>query len=103
MMCTRMASVSSAAPVMDIKTFLHSERISDNEWIFRIGEELHGAFGGAFGGMLAACSVLVSREVVPARTPVALDCRFLRGLPAGVARTRTTVLHSGRSLSCVSV
>jgi hypothetical protein len=32
---------------MEIKTFLRAERISADEWTFRIGEELHGAFGGA--------------------------------------------------------
>lgn len=88
---------------MDIKEFLQAERVSDDEWTFHIGRELHGAFGGAFGGMLAACAVLASREVAPGRAPAALDCRFVRGLPAGAARTRATVLHSGRSLTNVSV
>jgi acyl-coenzyme A thioesterase PaaI-like protein len=35
--------------------------------------------------------------------PVALDCRFVRGLKAGTAQAVPTVVHEGRSLTCVSV
>lgn len=87
----------------DVQAFLGADRLSDGEWSFEIGRELHGAFGGAFGGVLAACALVVSRDLAPDRVPAAIDCRFLRGLPAGAARATGTLLHSGRSLHCVSV
>jgi acyl-coenzyme A thioesterase PaaI-like protein len=64
---------------------------------------LHGAFGGAFGGVVAAATVLTARSCAPGRTPLALDIRFLRGLPPGTATATPTVLHSGRTLSTVTV
>ena len=75
----------------------------DGTWRFEIGRELHGAFGGAFGGVVAAAAVMTARSVAQHRTPVALDIRFLRSLPAGTVTAAATVLHSGRTLSCVSV
>lgn len=71
--------------------------------VLAFGRELHGAFGGAFGGLLAASAVHVARRAAPGREPAGLDCRFLRSLPAGDARATTTVLHAGRSLTCVRV
>lgn len=88
---------------MNASEFLGADRVSDGEWRFAVGRELHGAFGGAFGGVLAACALVVSRDLAPGRVPSAIDCRFLRGLPAGGARAQGTLLHAGRSLSCVSV
>jgi acyl-coenzyme A thioesterase PaaI-like protein len=72
-------------------------------WRFSIPLELHGAFGGAFGGVVAAATVLAARSSAPGRTPLALDIRFLRGLPPGTATATPTVLHSGRTLSTVTV
>lgn len=90
-------------PVMDVDTFLGSQRVSENGWTFSLPRELHGAFGGAFGGIVGACALRVARSVSDGRTPIALDCRFLRGLPAGTASAVGTVLHQGRSLSTVVV
>ncbi len=67
---------------MDIKTFLGAQEHGDGDWTFELPTQVHGAFGGAFGGLIAACTVLASRSCAPGRTPVALDCRFLRALPA---------------------
>lgn len=75
----------------------------DGSWRFDIGLELHGAFGGAFGGVVAAATIMAARSVVDGRRPAALDIRFLRGLPAGTATVMPTVLHAGRTLACVSV
>src|SRR5205085_5934774 len=75
----------------------------DGTWGFAIGRELHGAFGGAFGGVVAAAAVTTARSVAAGRRPTALDIRFLRSLPAGTATATPTVLHAGRTLSCVSV
>lgn len=88
---------------MNVAEFLGAERGSEGEWHLAIGRELHGAFGGAFGGVLASCALLVSRDLAPGRVPAAIDCRFLRGLPAGGARAQGLLLHAGRSLSCISV
>jgi acyl-coenzyme A thioesterase PaaI-like protein len=83
--------------------FLGARGVSEGEWRFDVPIELHGAFGGAFGGIVAACTLIAARSVVPGRVPNALDCRFVRGLPAGSALARATVLHSGRSLSTITV
>lgn len=76
---------------------------ADGPWRFELGRELHGAFGGANGGVVAATCVAVARATTEGRRPAALDVRFLRGLTAGVARVVPTRLHQGRTLSCVSI
>jgi acyl-coenzyme A thioesterase PaaI-like protein len=83
--------------------FLGGEQTADGTWRFSMGSELHGAFGGVFGGAVAAATLLTARSLNPARLPVALDCRFVRSLPAGEARVMPSVVHEGRTLSCVSV
>ena len=88
---------------MDIGTFLNAKPVGEGDWTFDLPETFHGAFGGAFGGLVAACTIFASRDLAPGRTPSAADCRFLRGLPAGRAHVIATVVRSGRSLSCVSV
>lgn len=79
------------------------EGLADGPWRFDLGRELHGAFGGANGGVVAATCVAVARAATDGRQPAALDVRFLRGLTAGVARVVPTRIHEGRTLSCVSV
>lgn len=75
----------------------------DGPWRFELGRELHGAFGGANGGVVAATCVAVARAATGGRRPASLDVRFLRGLTAGVARVVPTLLHEGRTISCVSI
>ena len=87
---------------MKLLEFLAAERDGET-WRFEIGRELHGAFGGAFGGVVAAATIVAARSVAEGRVPSAIDCRFLRGLTAGTATAEPTVVHTGRSLSCVSV
>ena len=86
-----------------VEKFLGAEPVGEGAWRFHVPVELHGAFGGAFGGIVAACTLIAARSVAPGRVPNALDCRFVRGLPAGEAVATATVLHSGRSLSTISV
>jgi hypothetical protein len=74
-----------------------------DEPAFAFGRHLHGAFGGVFGGALAAATVTVARDAAPGRAPASLDCRFVRALPAGRARARASVLHGGRSMTTVVV
>ena len=83
--------------------FLGGRRLDEGRWRFDLGRELHGAFGGAFGGVLAAVSVLAGQEQAAGRTPSGLDCRFLRGLPAGPAHVSAEVVTEGRTLTCISV
>jgi acyl-coenzyme A thioesterase PaaI-like protein len=89
--------------VSTIDEVLGTRRIGNNQLTFHIPKTLHGAFGGAFGGMLAAACLQAARSVAPGRRPTALDCRFVRGLREPDAVATVTVLHEGRSLSNVSV
>lgn len=75
---------------------------ANGEWQFELGQELHGAFGGANGGVLAATCLAVARTLAPDRVPTAIDAHFLRGLTAGTARVVPSLIHAGRTLSCVS-
>ena len=70
---------------------------------FAFGCELHGAFGGVFGGVLSAAVVLAARPAAPDRVVAGVDCRFLRSVPAGRARATVTPVHAGRTVSCVRV
>jgi acyl-coenzyme A thioesterase PaaI-like protein len=83
--------------------FLGADAIGPGSFRFALGRELHGAFGGAFGGVIAACTVVTARDVAPGRVPVGIDLRFLRGLPAGEAVAEASVVHAGRSISVVAV
>lgn len=82
---------------------LMGEAAGEARFVFALGRELHGAFGGANGGVLAATCVASARALAPGRVPAGLDARFVRGLVAGDARVVATMLHEGRTLSCVSV
>jgi uncharacterized protein (TIGR00369 family) len=89
--------------VPTLQEFLGAEQTDNNAWRFHVPRELHGAFGGAFGGVVAACALVAARSVAPGRTPNALDCRFVRGLRAGGATATAEVLHSGRTLSTIAI
>lgn len=83
--------------------FLAGRPEADGSFTFAIGRERHGAFGGAFGGVVSACCVTAARSLAPERTPASLDVNYVRGLPAGTARVVPTVVHGGRSLTTASV
>lgn len=68
-----------------------------------VTRDLYGAYEGAFGGLVAAFALAAARRVAPARRPVALDCRFLSGLAAGVVHAEATVRRAGRTLTVVEV
>ncbi|WP_211695304.1 acyl-CoA thioesterase domain-containing protein [Mycobacterium spongiae] len=89
-------------PAATVDTLLGC-RPDDDGLRFEFGRHLHGAFGGAFGGGVAAAAIRAARTVAPDRLPASLDVRFLRGLGAGSAHARPTVLRAGRSLTTVSV
>lgn len=72
-------------------------------WRVSAPESLHGAYGGAFGGFLAATTVAVAREAAPGRLPFALDCQFVRGLRCLDAPVQADVVRAGRSMTVVAV
>lgn len=88
---------------MTLLEVLGGEREAAGAFRFTIGRELHGAYGGAFGGAVAASTLVAARDIAPGRVPASLDIRFLRGLPAGTASVDAALVHGGRSLSVVSV
>ncbi len=88
---------------MKVLEFLQGTWAEDGEWTFELGRELHGAFGGANGGVVGATCVAAARSLAPDRVPAGLDVRFIRGLTEGAARVVPVMLHGGRTLSVVSV
>jgi acyl-coenzyme A thioesterase PaaI-like protein len=95
--------VVQTSPVPTLVEFLQAEQQNDTTWSFHVPQSLHGAFGGAFGGIVAACALITARSAAPGRTPNALDCRFVRGLVAGGATATATVLNAGRTLTTIAV
>jgi len=88
---------------MTLAEVLGAEALGPGSFRFAVGRELHGAFGGAFGGVIASCTLIAARDVAPGRVPVGLDVRFLRGLPAGAVSAEAAVVHAGRSMTVVAV
>jgi acyl-coenzyme A thioesterase PaaI-like protein len=84
---------------IDVDEFLGAR--GDGRYLIR--EELYGAFGGSFGGVLGAIALRSARVAAPGRVPISLDLNFLRGVPAGDATVAADVLTSGRSMTSVSV
>jgi len=75
----------------------------EGTWQFVLGDHLYGAFGGIFGGAVAAVSVMTARSLAPGWLAAGIDCRFLRPLRAGAVRARGTRLHRGRTMTVVAV
>lgn len=88
---------------MKVLDFLRGKPTVNGEWEYDLGRELHGAFGGANGGVVGAVCVNAARSLSPGRAPASLDVRFIRGLTEGAARVVPVMLHEGRTLSVVSV
>ncbi len=87
---------------MKLAEFLGA-RSTDGGTSFEITRDLYGAFEGAFGGIVAVCALAAARAEEPDRRPVALDCRFLRGLQAGRVDARPSVIRRGRTMSVLDV
>jgi acyl-coenzyme A thioesterase PaaI-like protein len=77
--------------------------VDDPPTRFDLGAHQLGAFGGVFGGTVAACALRAARGVVPGRRPTSLDARFVRALPPGEATATVEVVHAGRVLTTVFV
>lgn len=96
-------SSSTLTAVPTFEDVVGADHTHNSGWRFHIPETFHGAFGGVFGGLLAAACVHVARAETPQRVVNALDCRFVRGLRRPDATASATILHQGRSLTNVSV
>ena len=88
---------------MKLLDFLQGSRGPGDAWTFNLGRPLHGAFGGANGGVVGATCLAASRSLARDRVPASLDVRFLRGLAEGEAEVIPSMVHEGRTLSVVSV
>ncbi len=49
---------------MNFEQRLGAEQTRDNQWLYRLGVELNGGFGGTNGGVLAAVCVNAARRGV---------------------------------------
>ncbi|HVM39661.1 MAG TPA: acyl-CoA thioesterase domain-containing protein [Acidimicrobiia bacterium] len=70
---------------------------------FALGDDLHGAFGGVFGGAVAAACVMAARPVAPGRRPFSAHVTFARGLSTPTCTTEAVVVASGRTVTSVGV
>lgn len=87
---------------MKVEEFLGAE-LQDDDVHFALGRDLHGAFEGALGGVVAACALVAARRLSAGRRPVSLDCRFLHPIPAGTLCARPRLVQEGRTISAVAV
>jgi len=47
--------------------FLGGRPDEEGSWRFELGRKLHGAFGGAFGGVVAAATLVAARPLAEGR------------------------------------
>lgn len=73
------------------------------DWQFELKENINGAFGGTTGGVLAALTVFVARDLAPHWRVMGVDARFIRSFRPGTASVIATVINAGRTLSTVQV
>lgn len=83
--------------------FLGARPGEDGTWSFALGQDLHGAFGGAFGGVVAAASVMAARPATESRRPISLHTTFVRGLSTPTCRSTVELVNRGRTITTVSV
>lgn len=88
---------------MSAAEFLGVERPNDGAVIFALGDHLRGAFGGVFGGGVAAATLLAARTVCPDRRPFSLHCTFLRTVRPGTQTAAVEPVSEGRSVTTVGV
>ena len=83
--------------------FLGARLSEVGDAIFELGEEIHGAFGGVFGGAVAAACLMAARPAALGRRPFSLHTTFVRGLATPTCRASVEVVNSGRTISTVVV
>ena len=91
------------APTGGVAEFLGARAGEDGTVEFALGEHLHGAFGGVFGGAVAAACVFAARPAAPERRPFSLHVTFLRGLSTPTCRATAAPVASGRTVTTVGV
>lgn len=70
---------------------------------FALGDGLRGAFGGVFGGGIAAATLWAARRADPGRRPISLHTTFLKTLRPGDQRAEIDVAAQGRTATTVTV
>lgn len=70
---------------------------------FAMGRDLHGAFGGVFGGAITAASVHAARRAMPGWRPFAVHTAYLRALAAPTCTAVAEVVRAGRTVATVQV
>lgn len=83
--------------------FLGARPGEDGSWAFELGEHLHGAFGGVFGGAVAAACVMAARPAAPGRRPFSLHTTFVRGLATPACTAAVGVVSAGRTVTTLAV
>ncbi len=87
----------------DIVDFFEGRRSGSGAWRFAVGRKTHGAFGGTFGGWVAAIAVLACRDLAGDRVPLSAEFHFLRQLSNAPARLSPRMVSSGRRMAVVAV
>ncbi|MBI2169670.1 MAG: thioesterase family protein [Actinobacteria bacterium] len=75
----------------------------DGSWHFELGKDVHGAFGGVFGGAVAAACVTAARPAAPGRRSFSLHVTFVRALATPTCDARVEVVNAGRTITTVAV
>lgn len=89
--------------VTTVTEFLGARPDGDGSWTFALGERVHGAFGGVFGGAVAAACVLAARPAAAGRRPFSLHTTFVRGLATPTCTATVGVVNAGRTVTTVAV
>jgi len=77
------------------------ESVSGDGLSWQVGEDLLGAFGGLFGGLVAAMAARAARVTAPGRRIAGLDIIFERPLLPGTCSASAVARRAGRSLTVV--
>lgn len=86
-----------------VTPFLGGPHRNGEDWTFTFGEHLSSNWGAVYGGALAACTVAVARDALPALSPRSLHLQIVRSVPIGPARAVTRIRHAGRTVTTLEV
>jgi acyl-coenzyme A thioesterase PaaI-like protein len=83
--------------------FLGTDAAGGGVTRFTLGPDVHGAFGGVFGGAVAAACVRAARSCAPGRRPFSAHVTFVRGLATPTCTATATAVAAGRTVTTVGV
>lgn len=86
-----------------VQEFLGGPHAVNSGWRFDFGEHLASAWGGTYGGALAAGCVALARRAAPGRSPRSLHMQLMRKVPLGVVSAHVRQLYAGRTVTTVQV